>query len=271
MPAPSTPFSAIRMPFFVTRPISMIMPIWLKMLRVSPKYHSAKRAPKSAGGALDGGGGCRNGPSTAVEALVLAGGEQSLTREPRRDLGRRWCARPAPRPGRRRPRCGCRECPRPPGTRGCPSHRRCGRSHLGGFAEKPQLTGLFPPQADLAREEGLGIAQSLESASRVAEQIPRFCEAEPCLGLGRCALCRFQQVIGPPLDPPRGTVPLPPLRLPPVHGRGKRREPGAGRGRAHAPRRWGSNRGGCRFRPDRWPGHRAPDAAPTPTSSRIVG
>jgi len=42
----------MRMPFFVTSPMSMTMPIWLKMFRVWLKYHSESSAPVRASGTV---------------------------------------------------------------------------------------------------------------------------------------------------------------------------------------------------------------------------
>ena len=44
--------STIRMPFFVTSPMSITIPIWLKMLIVWSKYQSETSAPASASGTV---------------------------------------------------------------------------------------------------------------------------------------------------------------------------------------------------------------------------
>ena len=44
--------STIRIPFFETNPTSMMIPIWLKMFIVCPKYHNDTNAPIKASGTV---------------------------------------------------------------------------------------------------------------------------------------------------------------------------------------------------------------------------
>ncbi len=44
--------STMRIPFFVTRPMSTMLPIWEKMFNVSPLTHSDSTAPASASGTV---------------------------------------------------------------------------------------------------------------------------------------------------------------------------------------------------------------------------